>query len=62
MASRMGARYMECSSKEMKGVEEIFATAIDIAVNEEDATRKNTPQAPGGGGRKGKKKTTCKIL
>ena len=62
VAARMGARYMECSSREMKGVEEIFATAIDIAVNEEDVARQKPSQAPSGGGRKGKKKNSCKIL
>jgi len=28
VAQKMGAQYMECSSKEMKGVEEIFEQAI----------------------------------
>lgn len=28
VANKMGAQYMECSSKEMKGVEEIFEQAI----------------------------------
>lgn len=28
VAKKMGAQYMECSSKEMKGVEEIFEQAI----------------------------------
>ena len=28
VAQKMGAQYMECSSKEMKGVEEIFERAI----------------------------------
>lgn len=28
VANKMGAQYMECSSKEMKGVEEIFERAI----------------------------------
>ncbi|KAI7639901.1 GTP-binding protein, partial [Hortaea werneckii] len=31
VAQKMGALYMECSSKEMSGVHEIFDTAIDIA-------------------------------
>lgn len=31
----MGAYYMECSSKEMDGVEEIFDRAIEIAVGDE---------------------------
>lgn len=32
----MGAKYMECSSKEMTGVHEIFDTAIDITVRGQD--------------------------
>ncbi|KAB8342761.1 hypothetical protein FH972_022359 [Carpinus fangiana] len=35
VASRMGAHYMECSSKEMQGVDEIFNRAITIAVGDE---------------------------
>ncbi|KAI7118847.1 GTP-binding protein, partial [Hortaea werneckii] len=36
VAQKMGALYMECSSKEMSGVHEIFDTAIDIAVRGQD--------------------------
>ena len=32
VAKLMGARYMECSSKEMVGVQEIFAMAIDVVI------------------------------
>lgn len=32
VARKMGARYMECSSKEMDGVDEIFEKALDIVV------------------------------
>jgi Ras family protein A len=32
VARKMGARYMECSSKEMQGVDRIFEDAIDIVV------------------------------
>jgi Ras family protein A len=32
VAEKMGARYMECSSKEMTGVDEIFESAINIVV------------------------------
>jgi Ras homolog gene family, member A len=31
----MGAHYMECSSKEMQGVEEIFDMAVTMAVGDE---------------------------
>ena len=34
-AQKMGAYYMECSSKEMDGVEDIFDRAIEIAVGDE---------------------------
>jgi len=36
VATKMNALYMECSSKEMSGVHEIFDTAIDIAVRGQD--------------------------
>lgn len=35
VAKKMGAKYMECSSKEQDGVEEIFDTAVTIAVGDE---------------------------
>ena len=35
VAKKMGAMYMECSSKEQDGVEEIFDTAVTIAVGDE---------------------------
>lgn len=50
VARRMGARYAECSSKEMTGIHEVFDLAMDMAV----------------GGSKGKggkpKKKKCTIL
>lgn len=36
MAKKMGALYMECSSKEMTGVHEIFDTAINTVVAEQE--------------------------
>ena len=55
--------YMECSSKEMNGVHEIFETAIDIAVRgkDDDAAQESggaTASAPA----KRKKRSNCKIL
>ena len=53
---------MECSSKEMVGIEEVFETAINTAVGQ------RTPSAGQGvslnPGRRGKKtkKRSCKIL
>ena len=35
VAKKMGALYMECSSKEQDGVEDIFDTAVTIAVGDE---------------------------
>ena len=69
----MGALYMECSSKEMSGVHEIFETAIDIAVRGQDdsaeaeATLRNGGGRSGGGGggvmpAKRKKRSNCKLL
>ena len=67
--------YMECSSKEMSGVHEIFETAIDVAVRgkEEDEYDEERGMASAAGGRgaggkggsqvaKRKKRSNCKIL
>ena len=69
VADKMGAMYMECSSKEMTGVHEIFETAIDTAVRgrEEEEVGAVGGQS-GGSGRGGagpqkkKKRSNCKIL
>lgn len=73
----MGARYMECSSKENIGVEEIFDTAITMAVKAgEEAAFDNRlgvsreKESRGGSGlsgnssekRKKKKNKGCKFL
>lgn len=72
----MGARYMECSSKENIGVEEIFDTAITMAVKAgEEAAYDNRlgasdKESRGGSGlsgnssekRKKKKSKGCKFL
>jgi GTPase SAR1 family protein len=72
VAQRMGATYVECSSKEMRGVDEVFAKAVDtvIAIEEEGyitqpTNNRNSGKPSGGVGvRPGKKvkKRTCKIL
>jgi GTPase SAR1 family protein len=36
VAQRMGATYAECSSKEMRGVDEVFAKAVDEAISIEE--------------------------
>jgi Ras homolog gene family, member A len=71
VAKKMGAQYMECSSKEMTGVDEIFEQAITTVVAND---RRNlemqmvmTPHGatgstiPGLGPLK-KKKRSCKLL
>jgi hypothetical protein len=68
----MKALYMECSSKEQKGVKEIFERAIDIAVRggeEEMGVGEGGGKVAGGvggamagvGGKR-KKRSNCKIL
>lgn len=60
---------MECSSKEMSGVHEIFDTAIDTAVRGQDeraqeaeAIRNGGAGGAGGVPAKRKKRSNCKIL
>lgn len=36
VARRMNASYIECSSKEMRGVDEVFALAVHTAVSQEE--------------------------
>lgn len=71
VAQRMGATYVECSSKEMRGVDDVFAKAVDMAVSIEEQgwktqqpSKSSSAKQPSGGGRAGKKikKRTCKIL
>lgn len=78
VAQRMGATYAECSSKEMRGVDEVFAKAVDSAISIEEQgwtaqqpagrnnrnNRASAMPSGGGGPRPGKKikKRTCKIL
>ncbi|KAL5688460.1 hypothetical protein EMGR_000769 [Emarellia grisea] len=74
VARRMNASYIECSSKEMRGVDEVFALAVDTVVSAEEqdwmgnSQSNGTSSKFGGGGsglRSGSKKVkkrTCKIL
>ncbi|EAU33876.1 protein rho4 [Aspergillus terreus NIH2624] len=71
VARRMNAAYVECSSKEMRGVDEVFQMAVDTVVGFEEQTTWSVPSTSasgkptGGGGRSGPKKVkkrTCKIL
>ncbi|KAL9633984.1 MAG: hypothetical protein Q9164_004366 [Protoblastenia rupestris] len=71
VARQMGAIYMECSSKEMSGVHEVFELAVDTAVRREmqikDEREKLAQHSGGGGGSIGSggkrgKKRDCRIL
>ncbi|OBT52360.1 hypothetical protein VE04_06781 [Pseudogymnoascus sp. 24MN13] len=63
VAQKKGACFMECSSKEMTGVDEIFEQAIEIVVS---GDRRNAAQTPQGGTVGGmvvkKKKRNCRFL
>ncbi|RDW61751.1 Rho4-like protein [Aspergillus mulundensis] len=68
VAGRMNASYVECSSKEMRGVDSVFQLAVDtvVAVEEQswDTRLPSSAGKPGGkptGGKKIKKRS-CKIL
>ncbi|KAF2273055.1 putative Rho GTPase Rho4 [Westerdykella ornata] len=65
VAEKMGAVYMECSSKEQDGVEEIFDMAVTMAVGDE--YKESLQPAMAGAprpfaGSKKPKKSRCKIL
>ncbi|EIT82657.1 P-loop containing nucleoside triphosphate hydrolase protein [Aspergillus flavus] len=70
VARRMNASYIECSSKEMRGVDGVFEMAVDTVVSAEEQFSWNNRQnhsasgkaTGGGGGPKKVKKRTCKIL
>lgn len=65
VAKKMNATYMECSSKEMDGVDDIFDSAVTMAVGDEwkPANNRNSTGAdqPSFGSRK-PKKSKCRIL
>lgn len=68
VAHRMGAAYIECSSKEMRGVDEVFELAVNTAVGAEeqgwyDHSGNGNVGNPSGFGKGRKiKKRSCKIL
>ena len=63
VAAKIGAQYMECSSKELVGVDEVFDKAIDTVVAPELAlTAMRTPGQSSGFSSKKSKKRSCKIL
>lgn len=56
---------MECSSKEMDGVDEIFEIAINTVVENDESNAPAAPQKDGSGqsgAMRKKKKRSCKIL
>jgi Ras family protein A len=72
VAKKMGAQYMECSSKEMRGVDEIFEQAILTVVANDRKTVERSANSPTnqGDGRSSamgmmipkRKKKKCTIL
>ncbi|KAI9808099.1 MAG: hypothetical protein M1825_004556 [Sarcosagium campestre] len=66
VASQMGAAYVECSSKERIGVQELFDLAVDMTMEaEEDIPQASYPDAFRGAKaakKKSVKKRSCKIL
>lgn len=65
----MGAKYVECSSKEMRGVDEVFGSAVDavVGVEQQGSSSRGATGAGAGGGdsggtRKKIRKRTCKLL
>lgn len=78
VARKMNAQYMECSSKEMRGVDEIFERALDTVIANDRKTLEAQAAASGGGagsysshgghgipgvgGMPKKRKTRCNIL
>ncbi|KAL8642082.1 MAG: hypothetical protein Q9228_001192 [Teloschistes exilis] len=67
VAKQMGAMYVECSSKEMKGVDDVFELAVNTAVGQEIAIKQqgeSRSDLPGGRGMavKKPKSKSCKIL
>lgn len=67
VANKMKAGYMECSAKEMVGVDEIFLQAINTVVANDPSNQ--VPQSRGKNGpsddgiiRKKKKRGMCRIL
>lgn len=63
VADRMGAIYVECSSKEMKGVHEVFELAVNTAVGQDTIVTRDqeTSRSSGRSGKKVKKRP-CRIL
>lgn len=64
VAKQMGAVYVECSSKEMSGVDEVFELAVTTAVGQEVEKRRQEQELLAKAGAKPKKlkRRQCPIL
>ena len=64
VANKMNATYMECSSKEQQGVDELFERAIDMAVMPELQVEQDriASRSSGHSSNKRVKKRSCKLL
>ena len=63
VAKKIGALYMECSSKEKRGVQEIFDTAVSVAVGKPASTEGGNTDSPYGlNNMRRIKKRSCRIL
>ena len=63
VADRMSATYMECSSRTMAGVEDIFSQAIYITCEDDEPSSDRRTEASGTKfGTKKKKSRSCRFL
>ncbi len=69
VANRMGATYVECSSKEMQGVDQVFELAVNVVIEAEESSFEDSKTISGGAGSGGSlkagkkvKKRMCRIL
>ena len=62
VADRMGATYVECSSKEMRGVDQVFELAVNTAIEVEENSYEDAKAMGGGGGVLGGSATTGKKV